>query len=95
MQNDLISRSKIRNYIKSLINPYGKPFEGTAYELGLKIMKYIDNMSCAYDIENVLKQLEDCDDCPNCSMYCADANICGFDEMRKRAINIVRDGMEE
>ena len=35
--NDLISRKKIHDYIKGEINPYGKPFEGTAYELGLKI----------------------------------------------------------
>lgn len=37
-------KSKIYNYIKRTINPYGKPFEGTAYELGLKIMDYIENM---------------------------------------------------
>lgn len=37
-------KSKIYNYIKRTINPYGKPFEGTAYELGLKIMNYIENM---------------------------------------------------
>lgn len=43
--SDLISRSKIHDYIQMQINPYGKPFEGTAYELGLKIMDYIKNMS--------------------------------------------------
>lgn len=43
--SDLISRSSIYNYIKAQINPYGKPFKGTAYELGLKIMDYIKNMS--------------------------------------------------
>lgn len=37
-------KSKIYNYIKRTINPYGKPFEGTAYELGLKIIDYIENM---------------------------------------------------
>lgn len=37
-------KSKIYDYIKRTINPYGKPFEGTAYELGLKIMGYIENM---------------------------------------------------
>ena len=36
---------KILNYIKREINPYGAPFKGTAYELGLKIMDYIENMS--------------------------------------------------
>ena len=37
-------KSKIYDYIKRTINPYRKPFEGTAYELGLKIMDYIENM---------------------------------------------------
>lgn len=37
-------KSKIYDYTKRTINPYGKPFEGTAYELGLKIMDYIENM---------------------------------------------------
>lgn len=37
-------KSKIYGYIKRIINPYGRPFEGTVYELGLKIMDYIENM---------------------------------------------------
>ncbi len=37
-------KHKIYDYIKRTINPYGRPFEGTAYELGLKIMDYIENM---------------------------------------------------
>ena len=37
-------KSKIYNYIKRTINPYGKPFKGTAYEFGLKIMDFIKNM---------------------------------------------------
>lgn len=57
--SDLISRKKIRDYIKGEINPYGKPFEGTAYELGLKIMRYIDSMDSAYDIDNVVEELEE------------------------------------
>ena len=56
--SDLISRSKIRDYIKTQINPYGKPFEGTAYELGLKIMRYIDAMDSVYDIDKVVEELE-------------------------------------
>ena len=55
--SDLISRSKIRNYIKTQINPYGKAFEGTPYELGLEIMKYIDSMHSAYDVEKVVSEL--------------------------------------
>lgn len=56
--SDLISREKIRDYIKGEINPYGKPFEGTAYELGLKIMRYIDSMDSVYDIDKVVEELE-------------------------------------
>ena len=56
--SDLISRKKISGYIKMIINPYGKPFEGTAYELGLKIMRYIDAMESAYDVDKVVEELE-------------------------------------
>ena len=57
----MIDEIKIRNYIRALINPYGKPFEGTAYELGLKIMKYIEGM------EKANYPLSDCiGDCKNC-----------------------------
>lgn len=37
-------KSKIYGYIKRTINPYGKPFKGTAYDLGVKIMDFIENM---------------------------------------------------
>lgn len=40
----MIDETKIYDYIKSEINPYGKPFKGTAYELGLKVMNHIKNM---------------------------------------------------
>ena len=57
--SDLISRKKIRDYIKGEINPYGKPFEGTAYELGLKIMRYVDAMDSDYDVEKVVEELDE------------------------------------
>lgn len=57
--SDLISRSKIRNHIKEQINPYGKPFEGTTYEFGLKLMDYIDNMLDAYNVDKVMEELEE------------------------------------
>ena len=57
--SDLISRKKIRDYIKGEINPYGKPFEGTAYELGFKIMRYIDTMDSAYDVDKVVEELKE------------------------------------
>ena len=56
--SDLISREKIRDYIKIKINPYVKPFKGTAYELGLKIMRYIDAMDSDYDIDKVVEELK-------------------------------------
>lgn len=38
-------RDEIYDYIKREINPYGRPFKGTAFEFGVKIMDYIKNMS--------------------------------------------------
>ena len=40
-------KKKIYNYIKAQINPFGRPYKGNAYELGLKIMNYIENMDGA------------------------------------------------
>lgn len=37
-------KRKIYDYIKRTINPCGIPFEGTAYEFGLKIMGFIENI---------------------------------------------------
>lgn len=45
--------------------------------------------------EKIIKRLEKETDCPNCSMYCADADMCGFDEMRKQAIEIVNQVASE
>lgn len=54
----LIEAEKISNYIKNEINPYGNPFEGNAYEFGLKLMKYLENASVDYDLDNVVRQLK-------------------------------------
>ena len=89
--SDLISRSKIRDYIKTQINPYGKPFEGTAYELGLKIMRYIDAMDSDYDVGKVVEKLK------------TDSSVklygsCNSDNYLipvKRAIEIVKQGSVE
>lgn len=40
----LIDRNKLYNHIKTEINPYGKPFKGSAYELGVKLMEDILDM---------------------------------------------------
>ena len=37
-------KRKIYDYIKRTINPYGRPFDGTAYELGVKIVDFIENI---------------------------------------------------
>ncbi|MGN1193839.1 MAG: DUF551 domain-containing protein [Dorea sp.] len=58
----MIDEKKICNYIKEQINPYGKPFEGTVYEFGLKIMDYIENMEKVGEWIPVSERLpEDCD----------------------------------
>ena len=68
--SDLISRKKIRDYIKGEINPYGKPFEETSYELGLKIMRYIDAMDSDYDIDKVVEELKERTDfLKDCTKY--------------------------
>lgn len=40
----MIDEKKLINYIKAEINPYGKPFNDTAYEFGLKLIDYIEAM---------------------------------------------------
>ena len=40
----MIDEKKLINYINAEINPYGKPFNGTAYEFGLKLIDYIEGM---------------------------------------------------
>lgn len=40
----MIDSKKIISYIKKHINPYGKPFEGTVFEFGCKVMDYIEAM---------------------------------------------------
>lgn len=45
MVSRLVDADKIRKFIKSEINPYGKPFEGSVYEFGLKVIGYIDSMA--------------------------------------------------
>lgn len=58
----MIDEKKIYNYIKSQINKYGKPFKGTAYEFGLKIMYYIENRRKVGDWIPCSERLPDTDD---------------------------------
>lgn len=89
--SDLISRKKICDYIKGEINPYGKPFEGTAYELGLKIIRYIDAMDSVYDADKVVEELEESSKWVNeTNEYCDDG---GNDYIPlSKAIEIVKHG---
>lgn len=89
----LIDAEKISNYIKSEINPYGNPFEGTAYEFGLKLMKYIENVSVDYDVDNFVEQLKDesekssiCE-LPTCK---EDESHCCYCDGLNKAIEIVK-----
>ena len=54
----LINAETLSDYIKREINPYGRPFEGTVYEFGLKLMKYLENASVDYDVDKVAELLE-------------------------------------
>ena len=89
--SDLISRKKICDYIKGEINPYGKPFEGTAYELGLKIMRYIDAMDSDYDVEKVVEELKTDS---SVKLY-GSGNSDNYLIPVKRAIEIVKHGSVE
>ena len=40
----MIDENKLKKYIMTEINPYGKPFDGTIYEFGNIIMDYIERM---------------------------------------------------
>lgn len=47
-REDMINR--IISYVQAEINPYGKPFEGTAYQFGLKVMQYLESMKKAMQV---------------------------------------------
>lgn len=76
----MIDEKKIYNYIKEQINPYGKPFTGTVYEFGLKIMDYIENMEkvgewipCSERLPEVPEGTDD-DECPEFNVMIKGAN---------------------
>lgn len=54
----LINAETISDYIKREINPYRRPFKGSVYEFGLKLMKYLENASVDYDVDKVAELLE-------------------------------------
>ena len=87
----LTDANKIRDYVKEQINPYGKPFEGSVYEFGLKIMHYIDNMSSDYDIDKVVEQLSKL---PQYKLDLADAMIDTLENRRYRHFVCLEDATE-
>ena len=74
----MIEKYKILDCIKREINPYGKPFKGTAYELGLKIMDFIKSMDDNNGWISVSERL------PEESLN----SVIGWDEYRKRCVFI-------
>ena len=87
----LTDANKLRDYVKEQINQYGKPFDGSAYEFGLKIMHYIDNMSTDYDIEKVVEQLSKL---PQYKLDLADAMIDTLENRRYRHFVCLEDVTE-
>ncbi len=91
----LIEAEKISNYIKNEINPYGNPFEGNAYEFGLKLMKYLENASVDYDVDNVVEQLKDeIEKSSICELSTCkdDESHCCYCDGLNKAIEIVKAG---
>ena len=83
----LIDAEKISNYIKNEINPYGNPFEGNAYEFGLKLIKYLENESADYDVDKVVNQLK----MDSSVKLYGSGNSDNYLIPVKRAIDIVKD----
>ena len=40
----MIDEKKLTRYIKTEINPYGKPFDGTVFEFGNMLIDYMERM---------------------------------------------------
>ena len=94
----LISADKLKDYIMCQINPYGKPFEGTEFVYGMKLLGYIDDMTAAFDLDKVIERLEDERE-ESYADFEAYAQEKGLDEENdwhfeglKRAVEIVKDG---
>lgn len=55
-------KEKICNYIQREINPYGKPFKGTVYDFGTKIINYIEAIDDGWkSTEENLPEESDCE----------------------------------
>ena len=60
----MIDENKLKKYIMTEINPYGKPFDGTVFEFGNMLMDYIERMEKEPKIVHCkdckLRKLEEC-----------------------------------
>ena len=61
----------------------------------LNCIEAVAEQPTAYDVEKVVEQLRCDTNCPNCSEHCADAFVCGAEDVTKQAIEIVRKGGAE
>ena len=52
----MIDENKLKKYIMTEINPYGKPFDGTVYEFGNMLIDYIERTEKD-------KEIVHCNDC--------------------------------
>ena len=86
----MIDERKLTRYIKTEINPYGKPFDGTVFEFGNMLIDYMERME--KEPERIIKQLEELRDDP--IMHCSEDYWEGHYMAAKEAIAIVR-GEEE
>ena len=89
MQGDLISRSVLIEHIKEFTNINGGYFENPQL-----LVRVIENQPIAYDVEKVVKQLEENMDEYHKRMDDYDEDLGGYVAMGF-AIDIVRNGGKE
>lgn len=85
-------KSKIYNYIKRTINPCGRPFKGTAYEFGLKIMDFIENIDG--EKENDWIPVSDVPNCCGYPVLLTVENKFGQREVCKAFTNYMKEGKQ-
>lgn len=85
-------KRKIYDYIKMTINPYGRPFDGTAYEFGLKIMDFIENIDG--EKENGWIPVSDMPNCCGYPVLLTVENNFGKREVCKAFTNYMKEGKQ-
>ena len=54
----MIDERKLTRYIKTEINPYGKPFDGTVFEFGNMLIDYMERMEKEPQVGGIDKNFE-------------------------------------